>query len=282
MSGRTVGAMLRAAGERIGAVDARVLLCHTIDCNSAYVAAHPEAERPASEAARFGELVERRARGEPVAYLTGRREFYGHSFRITPAVLIPRPETELLVELALERLPAAHSARVLDLGTGSGCIALSVASERSRSKIIATDQCPAALALARDNALALGVRNVAFIESDWFLGLAADARFDVIVSNPPYVATGDSHLERGDLRFEPHTALTAGADGLDAIRTIISGAARHLSPGGWLLLEHGFAHGPRVRALLAAAGYDHVFSTKDLAAIERVSGGRLTVPHEAR
>ena len=277
MTSATLGAVLKAAAQRIGAVDARVLLCHVIERDSAYAAAHPEASIGAAEAARLQNLVERRAAGEPVAYLTGRREFYGRSFHVNPAVLIPRPETELLVELALERLPRDAAAWVLDLGTGSGCVAITIASERSRSKILATDQSIEALTVAQRNTGDLAVDNVALLQSDWFSCVPRDARFDVIVANPPYVAAGDPHVDQGDLRFEPRIALTAGADGLNAIRTIVRDADRHLASGGWLLLEHGHAQAEAVRELLRKAGYEAVFSTADLAGIERVSGARLTV-----
>jgi release factor glutamine methyltransferase len=282
MTAASLGAVLKSAGERIGAVDARVLLGHVLDRDSAYLAAHPDALLRATDIARFRALVERRVAGEPVAYLIGRREFYGRFFRVSPAVLIPRPETELLVDLALERLPREAAGQVLDLGTGSGCVAISIASERSRLKIIALDQSLEALALARRNAIELGVGNVVFLQSDWFSGLRADERFDVIVANPPYVAAGDPHLEDGDLRFEPQIALTAGTDGLDAIRTIIRGAVAHLSGGGWLLLEHGYAHGEPVRRLLGAAGYGAVFSATDIAGIQRVTAGRLTLADAGR
>jgi len=277
MTSATLGAVLKAAAQRIGAVDARVLLCHVIERDSAYAAAHPEASIGAAEAARLQNLVERRAAGEPVAYLTGRREFYGRSFHVNPAVLIPRPETELLVELALERLPRDAAAWVLDLGTGSGCVAITIASERSRSLITASDQSAAALMVARRNARDLGVENVAFLQSDWFSRVPPDERFDAVVANPPYIAAGDPHVTEGDLRFEPRIALTSGPDGLDAIRTILRGAGRHLATGGWLLLEHGHRQAEAVRQLLRKAGYDAVFSARDLAGIERVSGGRLTV-----
>jgi len=277
MTGAGLGTVLKAAGERIGAVDARVLLCHVLKRDSAYLAAHPEASIAAGEAARLEDLVERRAAGEPVAYLTGRREFYGRSFHVNPAVLIPRPETELLVELALERLSPDAAGRVLDLGTGSGCVAITIASERSRSLITASDQSAAALMVARRNARDLGVENVAFLQSDWFSRVPPDERFDAVVANPPYIAAGDPHVTEGDLRFEPRIALTSGPDGLDAIRTILRGAGRHLATGGWLLLEHGHRQAEAVRQLLRKAGYEAVFSARDLAGIERVSGGRLTV-----
>jgi release factor glutamine methyltransferase len=215
--------------------------------------------------------VERRAAGEPIAYLTGNCEFYGLEFRVTPAVLIPRPETELLVDLALERLPVEGRARVLDLGTGSGCIAVSLGRQRPRMEVWAADAVPAALEVARDNALRLGA-TVRFVRSDWLADLAGE-RFDLILSNPPYVAAGDPHLSRGDLRFEPASALVAGEDGLNDIRRIVAAAPAHLAPGGWLLFEHGYDQAQRCRALLTAAGFGQVTSWRDLAGIERVSGG---------
>jgi release factor glutamine methyltransferase len=200
---------------------------------------------------------------------------------VTPAVLIPRPETELLVDIALERIGSSGASRVLDLGTGSGCIAVAIASERSLCKILATDQSVNALTVARRNAVDLGVANVSFLASDWFSALERD-RFDLIVSNPPYVAEGDVHLTQGDLQFEPPLALESGADGLDAIRRIVAAAEHHLTPGGALLLEHGYDQASTVRNLLRAAGFQDVFSTRDLAGIERVSGGRLTTGSQRR
>lgn len=267
---------LRQAQQRIDAVDARVLLCHVLGRDASYVMAHPEAQLRAETRAAYDALVERRSAGEPVAYITGEREFYGRAFKITPAVLIPRPETELLVDAALERIPARAPARVLDLGTGSGCIAIAIASERPHSKVIAVDQSLEALAVARRNAVALNVGNIAFVQSDWFAGLRKE-RFDVIVANPPYVATGDPHLEQGDVRFEPRTALESGADGLDAIRAIVKGSRDYLAAGGWLLFEHGHEHAAKVRALLREATFRDVVSGHDLAGIERVTGGRLTL-----
>ena len=195
---------------------------------------------------------------------------------MSPATLIPRPETELLVDLALERLARDDPTRVLDLGTGTGCIAISIASERSRSHVLAVDQSSEALALARRNALDRGVGNVAFLQSDWYSALHPGEQFDLIVSNPPYVAAGDPHLADGDLRFEPRMALEGGRDGLAAIRAIVAGAHAHLAANGWIVIEHGFDQAERVRRLLIEHGYEHVFSASDLAGIERASGGRLT------
>jgi release factor glutamine methyltransferase len=254
-----------------------VLLCHVIGRDPAYLIAHPEMRLRPDEPSSFAALIERRVRGEPVAYLTGEREFYGRPFKVTPAVLIPRPETELLVDLALERIPrAAAVTRVLDAGTGSGCIAIAIASERSHCKVLALDQSVEALGVARRNAVALRVGNVAFLKSDWFSALGRE-RFEIIVSNPPYVAKSDPHLQNGDVRFEPLTALEGGAEGLDAIRRIVAEARPHLIAGGWLLFEHGYDQASPARQFLQAAGYEDVFSARDLAGIERVAGGRLTL-----
>lgn len=277
MSAITLGEAFRTARSRIRAIDAGVLLCHVIGRDPAYLIAHPEMRLRPDEHSSFAALVERRVRGEPVAYLTGEREFYGRPFKVTPAVLIPRPETELLVDLALERIPrAAAATRVLDAGTGSGCIAIAIASERSHCKVLALEQSVEALAVARRNAVDLRVGNVAFLQSDWFSALGRE-RFDLIVSNPPYVAKSDPHLQNGDARFEPLTALEGGAEGLDAIRRIVAEARPHLIAGGWLLFEHGYDQASPARQFLQAAGYEDVFSARDLAGIERVAGGRLTL-----
>jgi release factor glutamine methyltransferase len=277
VSAITLGEAFRTARSRIRAIDAGVLLCHVIGRDPAYLIAHPEMRLRPDEHSSFAALVERRVRGEPVAYLTGEREFYGRTFKVSPAVLIPRPETELLVDLALERIPrAAAATRVLDAGTGSGCIAIAVASERSHCKVLALEQSVEALAVARRNAVDLRIGNVAFLQSDWFSALGRE-RFDIIVSNPPYVAKSDPHLQNGDARFEPLTALEGGAEGLDAIRRIVAEARPHLIAGGWLLFEHGYDQASRARQFLRAAGYEDVFSARDLAGIERVAGGRLTL-----
>ena len=219
------------------------------------------------------EWVRRRRAGEPVAYITGEREFFSLAFRVTPAVLIPRPETELLVEAALASIPADAPARVLDLATGSGCVAVAIANERPGAQVTATDVSREALAVARENAKRHGTR-IDLVESDWFAALAG-RRFDLIVANPPYVAEDDPHLAAGDLRFEPRAALVAGPKGLDCIETIVEQAIHHLRAGGRLLFEHGYDQAPCARALLAAAGYGDIVTRRDLAGIERVSGGRV-------
>ena len=274
MSALTVGQALHDAAQRIGAVDARVLLAHVTGRSSAELIARPEGEMRKQQEDAYLDLVGRREAGEPVAYLTGGREFYGRQFKVSPAVLIPRPESELLVDLALERIARDASLRVLDVGTGSGCIAISIASERSRCKVLALDQSPDALAVARRNAYELHVGNVGFLNSNWFAGLR-DEHFDVIVSNPPYVASADEHLGQGDLRFEPRDALDGGADGLTAIRHLVAESPKHLVPAGWLMIEHGHDQGAAVRALFEAAGYRDIFTERDLADLERVTGGRI-------
>lgn len=269
----TIATTLAATRDRIAAVDARALLCHVLGRDRAYLIAHEGEVLIAERIRAFESLVARRAAGEPVAYLTGRREFYGLDFRVSPAVLIPRPETELLVELALERIPQDKSCEVLDLGSGSGCVAIAIAMHRPRARVTATDVSSEALALARENAVGLGAPNVEFVQGEWFR--AAEPRhFDLIVSNPPYVAEGDPHLAQGDLRFEPAGALVGGIDGLAAIRAIVQGANERLHAGGSLLFEHGYDQGAACRALLQNAGFGAIRSWRDLAGHERVSGGQ--------
>jgi release factor glutamine methyltransferase len=272
----TAGEALQAARQSVDPVDARALLTYVTGRQHAELAAHPEASLSAVEAERYSELVARRAAGEPVAYLTGQREFYGLLFHVTPAVLIPRPETELLVDLALERLAPHPAARILDLGTGSACIAITLASKCSHCTIVAVDQSVAALAVAARNRVGHAVANVELVRSDWFSELRGHEPFDMIVANPPYVAARDPHLQQGDLRFEPRAALEAGPEGLEAIRTIVSGSVHYLRRDGWLLFEHGWNQGERARALLAETGFSAIFSARDLAGVERVTGGRLT------
>lgn len=274
MSGMTVGRALAQAG--LVPIDAQVLLAHVLRCERTWLVAHRDDVLPRREATAFFALARRRRNGEPVAYLVGRREFWGLSLQVSPAVLVPRPETETLVELALEWLPADRPLRVLDLGTGSGAIALAIARERPQVEVVAVDASQAALAVARSNASALGLRNVTFVESDWYAGLA-DAAFDLIASNPPYVAAGDPHLGQDDVRFEPLAALIAGADGLDALRTIVAGAGAWLASSGVILVEHGYDQATAVRSLLECAGFVGITARHDIAGISRVAGGRKAV-----
>jgi release factor glutamine methyltransferase len=253
--------------------EAEILLGHALDRSRAWLYAHPDDLVPATAVARCRALVARRRAGVPVAYLIGRREFWSLELEVTPAVLIPRAETELLVELALQRISRVEAVRVADLGTGSGAIALAIARERPRARVLATDCSAEALAVARANAARLGLDNVAFARGSWCAALRGE-RFDLILANPPYLRSADPHLAEGDLRFEPQAALVAGADGLQAIRRIAHGAPTHLAAGGWLLLEHGFDQGEAVRALLRQSGLCEVFTERDLEHRERVSGGR--------
>jgi len=272
----TIAAALAEAQQAIGRLEARVLLRHVLRCDEAFLIAHGDDEMTVAHSAEFGRLIARRASGEPVAYLTGHREFYGREFMVTPAVLIPRSDTELLVELALQRM--AENAAVLDLGAGSGCIGVTLAAERPQAQVTLVDQSGDALDVARANAHRHAAANTVLLRSDWYAALGT-ARYDLIVSNPPYIASGDAHLHQGDLRFEPQAALASGTDGLDDIRRIVAGAQRHLKPGGWLLCEHGHDQADACTALLQQAGLIEVFSARDIAEIRRVSGGRR--PHDA-
>jgi release factor glutamine methyltransferase len=251
-------------------LDAELLLAHALGVGRSHLRAHPETALDASQAHRYKNLIDARHRGEPIAYLTGEREFWSLVLKVTPATLIPRPETELLVEQALGLIPMATDWDILDLGTGSGAIALAIAKERPRCRITATDTSPEALAVASDNARALHIPNVEFLQGDWFAPVSAQ-RFQMIVSNPPYIAAADPHLTQGDLRFEPQRALCSGSDGLDDIRRIATQAPRHLRPNGHLLLEHGYDQGAVVRELLQAAGFSGARSIRDLAGHERIS-----------
>ena len=268
----SIAELLRAAG--IDPFEASVLLRTALGVSDAHLAAHPGQVLNETERARFLAWAKRRRDGEPVAYIIGEREFYSLAFKITPAVLIPRPETELLVELALERIPAGRPCRVLDLATGSGCVSVAIARHRPRARVVATEIDRMALVVARENALRHAAGNVEFVESDWFGALGA-ARFEVIVANPPYIAEGDPHLDAGDLRFEPRQALVAGPDGLECIGPIVARAHAHLVAEGWLLFEHGHDQAARCRALLERIGFQQVASWRDLAGSERVSGGRV-------
>jgi release factor glutamine methyltransferase len=268
-AGATIASVLRQSP--LDALDMRVLLSHALGLSRAQLVTRADHELNQLEARLLSGLVRRRLQGEPIAYIVGTREFYGMSFAVTPEVLIPRPETELLVDLAMQYLPQAG--RALDLGTGSGAIAIAIKRNRSDADVTALDASEAALNIARLNADAHGA-SVHLLHSDWYNSLPS-VKFDLIVSNPPYIVAGDEHLNHGDLRFEPRDALTDHADGLSALRIIIEGAPAYLHADGWLLMEHGYDQATAVRALLASGGFDAVQSWRDLAGIERVSGGRL-------
>ncbi|MEJ1250429.1 peptide chain release factor N(5)-glutamine methyltransferase [Denitratimonas tolerans] len=272
----TVSALVRAGAARLcgdaARREAELLAEFALGVDRAWLFAHADDAVKPEECARYLALLARRAGGEPLAYLLGHVGFWTLDLEVTPDTLIPRPETELLVDAALARLPEGTAPRVADLGTGSGAIALALASERPLARVLATDASAAALDVARRNAARNEVGNVAFRRGDWLAPLAGE-RFDLIASNPPYVALGDPHLAQGDLRFEPETALASGADGLDALRTLARGAPGHLAPGGWLLLEHGLDQGEAVRGLLRDAGFHRIETLRDLEGRERVTLG---------
>jgi release factor glutamine methyltransferase len=270
----TLGSALQEAARRIDASDARLLLAYALGVTRSHLVAHADRVLASAHEAHFARLVERRAAGEPAAYIVGEREFWGLALHVTPAVLIPRPETELLVERALALLPEAAAPEVLELGTGSGAVAVALARERPRARIVATDVSAEALEVARANAERHGAR-IAFAHGDW-LAPVAQGSFDLIVSNPPYVASGDPHLARGDLRFEPRAALDGGRDGLDCIRRIVREAREHLAAaGGWLLLEHGYDQEQACLELLSGAGYRETRDFADLSGRPRACAGRI-------
>ena len=286
-----VGETLAHASLSIDPLDAQYLLADLLGIGRASLLAHPERLLTSHESSTFATHSDQRARGMPVAYLIGKREFYGREFYVNDNVLIPRPETELLVEQALVRLPGdlvpairasasvspsetAERPSMLDLGTGSGAIAVSLALERPDAMVVAADISSDALKIAGENARRLHAA-VTFVASDWYANLVG-RKFDLIVSNPPYVSGGDVHLSQGDLRFEPQIALTdESGDGLRSIRTIIDGAAAHLRPRGWLLVEHGYDQANACRELLLKAGFANLTSVSDLAGIPRVAGGQI-------
>ena len=252
-------------------LDARVLLAHVLGVDRAWLVAHGHDALSGDQRAAFEALATRRRAGEPVAYLTGAREFWGLPLAVDPSVLIPRPETETLVEHALNALRATREPSVLDLGTGSGAVALALAHERRDASVDAADVSPRALALARRNADRLKLANVRFIQSDWYAAVPPARAYDLIASNPPYVRAGDRHLSEGDVRFEPSAALRAGADGLAALRIVVGSARAHLAPGATLIVEHGFDQGPAVRALMTQAGLVAIATHRDLAGHDRIS-----------
>jgi release factor glutamine methyltransferase len=273
----SIRTLLEQASSELGTesarLDAEVLLASCLGKPRSYLHTWPERSIDQRELECFGQLLRRRARGEPVAHLTGEREFWSLPLAVTPDTLIPRPETETLVEQALDKLPPDTPLRVADLGTGSGAIALAIATERPRCEIIATDISEPALTVARHNAERLGLDNVRFIAGDWCESLPA-GRFDVILSNPPYVAERDPHLDSGDVRFDPRQALVAGPEGMDALRLIARCANDHLHQGGWLIVEHGYDQGGKVMQLLHAEGYSEISIHNDGAGLSRVTMGR--------
>jgi release factor glutamine methyltransferase len=269
-TGTTIAAIMQSAP--VAQLEARILLGHVTQLSRVQLITQSERALTADEAQQLSQLFARRLAGEPIAYLTGEREFFGLSFKVSPAVLIPRPDTELLVELAIEHLPP--QGRALDMGTGSGAIAIALAHARPDARVTALDVSTEALVIATGNASKNQVK-VDFLRSDWF-GAVEAQRFALIVSNPPYIVAGDPHLSEGDLRFEPVDALTDHGNGLSDLQTITRDARPYLAAGAWLLMEHGYDQAAAVRELLSAHGYTEVQSWRDLAGIERVSGGRYS------
>lgn len=281
-SGQTVSDALHTAtamlsrGSDSPRLDAELLLEHVTGLPRTQFHTYPERQLPPQAGWSFQQLVKRRMQGEPIAYIRGHQEFWSLLFEVSPAVLIPRPETELVVERALEHLDTASERRVLDLGTGSGAIALAIASERPQARVVATDLSPEALALATRNAARLQTSHVRFVQSNWYAALKDEAEgFDVIVSNPPYIASDDPDLHPLVRRYEPTAALIPGPSGVESIKLIVAGAPQHLAAGGWLILEHGWKQSTYVRDLLVRAGFAHVRSHADLAGHERVTEGQL-------
>ena len=251
-----------------------LLLQHVLNVNRAWLMAHDEDHLTYYQQESFDRLLLLRLEGEPVAYILGRREFYGLQLKVSPATLSPRPDTETLVEAALQKTPVDVPWDILDLGTGTGAVALAIAKQRPKSNVIGVDASAEALVVAIENAQSLGLTNAHFLKSDWFSDLVGQ-RFEVIVSNPPYIAEGDSHLTQGDLRFEPRSALVSGVDGLDDIRRIIQDAPNYLKPNGWLMLEHGYDQAQSVATLLKGNGFSQIDHAQDLAGTLRVTFGSI-------
>lgn len=266
-------ARLTLAANTEAKLEAQLLLQHVLQVNRAWLIAHENDTLSPDIQTEFEALLIRRLQGEPMAYILGEREFYGLVLQVTPATLIPRPDTETLVEAALDKIPQNMDVHVLDLGTGSGAIALAIAKHRTQANVVAVDASPAALEVAKHNADRLNISNVQFVSSDWFSALE-DQRFEIIVSNPPYIEADDPHLAQGDLRFEPPDALASGKDGLSDIRIIINQCLTHLKPQGWLMLEHGYNQAISVSELMSSAGLVDVATIKDLGGNDRVTIGK--------
>ena len=266
----SVSQLLKQASKQLEAVsdsnqlDAELLLAHALDKNRTWLHTWSDSELSAAQQQQFDTLLQRRLQGEPIAYILGEQAFWSLTLKVTPDTLIPRPETEQLVELALEKIPVDANWQILDLGTGSGAIALAIAHERPGCKVMAIDQSAQALQVARHNAEQHHISNVQFIQSHWFTALGEQG-FQLIVANPPYVCENDPHLSQGDVRFEPLAALAGGTDGLDDLRIIVDQARQFLEPGGWLILEHGYDQAEAVQKLLIKHGYQQVQSLRDLA-----------------
>jgi release factor glutamine methyltransferase len=258
-------------------LEAQLLLKNLLNVNRAWLISHQNDVLEANINEAYRVLINRRLNGEPIAYILGAREFYGLNLKVTPATLIPRPDTETLVDVALAKIPLQKNLSICDLGTGSGAIALAIAKHRPQAFVLALDASQATLDIAIDNAKNLAIANAKFILSDWFNALKNE-KFDLIVSNPPYIETNDAHLKQGDLRFEPIAALASGRDGLDDIRRIINQAPQHLNPHGWLLLEHGYNQAEKVAALLKQAGFGQISHVQDLSGTDRVTIGCMA-PH---
>jgi len=267
------------AASALSVTEARILLAHALRVERSWVVAHGRDSVPDDQAQAVEAIFAKRRQGEPIAYITGEREFYGLCLNVNPSVLIPRPETELVVEQALALIAGRRTPKVLDLGTGSGAIAVAIAHARRDAQVCAADASSEALAVASRNASRHAVA-VRFVQSDWFMALGEE-RFEVIASNPPYVADGDPHLTQGDLRFEPQAALRGGPDGMDCIRAIAAGARMHLARGGWLVFEHGYDQGPACVRLLVGLGYTDVVDTQDLSGLRRVCSGQFDAPPHA-
>ena len=276
---KRIDELLRAAAATLAAtseqpqLEAQVLLAHAMQRPRSWLFAWPETQPSDEQVAHFDNLVARRQQGTPIAYLTGEREFWSMKLHVSEATLIPRPDTECLVEAILKQGLPKHPP-ILDLGTGTGAIALALAYEHPAATVLATDLSSSALGIAQRNAEQLGLRNITFAVGCWFDAVSDDQRFDLIVSNPPYIAEDDPHLAEGDLRFEPRRALSAGPDGLDELRALILDAPEYLRPEGWLWLEHGATQGGAVRRLLGARGFEQVDTGRDLAGLDRYSGGQ--------